>query len=332
MQIDEECVRMLYATCFLPRQRNVVDQRITGRELLIRRNPAEISDLTDDQIRRECQLPSGNMAVSENTPTEENREIVENIEKNVVGNEEQQQQSGDCNVPLGVVDLFDEDNAENDDEAMEEMSHDSEPLFEEHNTDNVTDSISPGNEHVDQGLSTKKHGSREDSRELEVVSKERRTDSVSGGGITASRSNNKGGAEESGGGNVLNKVPEIGQEVLRSREQERTDREKLNQEEETNEISTQGIEQNERRNDTIPSQDDDRKNHDEPESGTMLRDEGLETQANGDSQNCQLPNEEILPRCKETRPSGQDENHSNGQGGEGKTKKVCEAIIIGNCV
>ena len=40
-------VRHLYASCFVSRRENSESQEITGKELFVQRNPAEILDLTE---------------------------------------------------------------------------------------------------------------------------------------------------------------------------------------------------------------------------------------------------------------------------------------------
>ena len=298
---------MLYAKCFLPRQRNAVDHQLTGRELVVQRNPAEISDLTDDMIRRSSQQAVDNVAGPENILLEEDREMLENIAEDIPNIEERQQQGGVSNVPLGIVDIFDEDDTERE-EALDEMSNQSQPLFEEQNGTNEKDPNGAVNRDVEHGTSRKKQDIVEESPEIVVASNEGQVDSV------PNQSKNPDQRKENG----LERADRVN--ALDSEPVERR---------------TTRRENSEKRTDLSFSQDNSKKGNDnstEPESGVPLLGEDLETQPNGVSANCQPAMENMVPGSQESENVGLGDTQDNGQGGKEEITKVCNVFIMEDCV
>ena len=56
--IGEECVRLLWANHFVPKQKNTVNKEIVGKELLVQKNPAEISGLTEEMNQNSNTQPN----------------------------------------------------------------------------------------------------------------------------------------------------------------------------------------------------------------------------------------------------------------------------------
>ena len=104
VDIDARKVRELWISCFVQRHDNEeVNKEITGKELVVQRNPAEISDLTENQEVTNQQA----IHVSRSDHRDET-DPIENF------------------MPLGVVDVLNEDeeqdivdNQENDDDATQ---------------------------------------------------------------------------------------------------------------------------------------------------------------------------------------------------------------------
>ena len=84
--IDEECVRMLWATCFVPKQSRPLNIDIAGKDLVVHKNPGEISDLTDQDIQEEGVIECGNLykpVDKENNGMHSNQECIPDGRKNV---------------------------------------------------------------------------------------------------------------------------------------------------------------------------------------------------------------------------------------------------------
>ena len=118
LRIDEECVRMLYATCFVPRQSRQADREITGRELVVQNNPAEISDMTEP-VQENGHVTERNNEVLQTENESERRGNQNTTEKNDKRSTSDAVERN-CPVPLGVVDTIDD--APNDAANEEDVS------------------------------------------------------------------------------------------------------------------------------------------------------------------------------------------------------------------
>ena len=184
--INEECVRKLWATCFVPQQRNISNKDITGRELVVQKHPAEISGLTQEgrcdgernsNINHE---PADNPIVPGIVGNRnEDANMVDKRQTNPTQASTQQHNSS-YPVPIGIVDLFDEDDED-------EMSLDqSQALFEEQgvNTEQrKNDSLTHGAEIVT--MESEESGGMNDERQSDEGDPLTNTkdDSMSGDGV-----------------------------------------------------------------------------------------------------------------------------------------------------
>ena len=149
VRIDEACVRKLWASCFVPKQLNAIKVNMTGKELVVQRNPAEISDLTEKgneesgdvsriPVRHPIQDDRATRVIrSENVNKE--TQLIEMARKNSTPKEISPSNGGaistNASVPLGVAACEIEEN--HNEEIAEHESIDSEsidvsqPLFED---------------------------------------------------------------------------------------------------------------------------------------------------------------------------------------------------------
>ena len=182
VNIDEECVRMLWATCFVPRQAIPRNGNITGRELVVHTNPAEISDLTDNLQGTLSRAHNATVCVGNQTNSEnERRQQLETVNRvgyetnrnnntepgNVIINTSRGQSTNDANeqltnipIPLGVAGYVDneqhcEENEDHQSVHSESTGDLSPPLFEE------SGNVGKSNTLWDSGENTERDGSSE---------------------------------------------------------------------------------------------------------------------------------------------------------------------------
>ena len=138
---------MLWATCFVPRPRNNTNPEITGRELVVQRNPAEVSALTEQEMDGNVQAQSENrksvvqeevvatVGMMHRTYDTDRPENAVDSSKSILVNESNNgQHPNGTTVPLGIVGTQESGDEETEREGSGQQETDSvasKALFEE---------------------------------------------------------------------------------------------------------------------------------------------------------------------------------------------------------